>query len=294
MSKNKLFDQYLKVFKLKYTPEIEPVIHYVVGQAGAGKSGTSNDIKSNHLNQNIATIDTDQFRKFHKSYKEAKKEILKNDNYPKDTNYSEESQKFASTFNTNLREFCKRNKYSMIFETTPSSPEWIVDNLKEMKNNGFKVDFTIISTKEEVSRIRLLNRYLVEKTNEHFGRLVSHDFHNSNVNNNYKLINLLQENGIKSINICFNGNLIKNVNIEQAKSMILENESRDLRESEITDMINILRENIILIKENKSKFEKEDLEKIIKHLTIDIEELTNYIEEYNLNNENNLNLVDNF
>lgn len=136
---NEIYEE-LKKIKIKN----EKAVAYILGgQPGAGKSKLTYMLYKK-LNENIITINGDEYRKYHPKFKELQK------NYKDD--YVTHTQEFASKITNKLIDKLSDEKYNLIIEGTLRTKEIPINTLNLLKNKGYdEVNLCLVQIRPEIS-----------------------------------------------------------------------------------------------------------------------------------------------
>ena len=147
-----------------------PIVYFLGGQSGAGKSKLKDRIGKENL-----VIDVDEFRKYHPNYFGLYKK------------YGKESAKYTHNFASAVAdELVKKsieNKVDVIVDGTLKSIKTPKERAEEYKKNGYSLEINIVVVKPEKSFLSNLMRYeeLVEE--KKIPRLAPKEIHDECVKN---------------------------------------------------------------------------------------------------------------
>lgn len=147
-----------------------PIVYFLGGQSGAGKSKLKDRIGKENL-----VIDVDEFRKYHPNYFGLYKK------YGKDS--AKYTHNFASTVADELVKKSIENKVDVIVDGTLKSIKTPKERAEEYKKNGYSLEINIVVVKPEKSFLSNLMRYeeLVEE--KKIPRLAPKEIHDECVKN---------------------------------------------------------------------------------------------------------------
>lgn len=147
-----------------------PIVYFLGGQSGAGKSKLKDRIGKENL-----VIDVDEFRKYHPNYFGLYKK------YGKDS--AKYTHNFASAVADELVKKSIENKVDVIVDGTLKSIKTPKERAEEYKKNGYSLEINIVVVKPEKSFLSNLMRYeeLVEE--KKIPRLAPKEIHDECVKN---------------------------------------------------------------------------------------------------------------
>ena len=147
-----------------------PIVYFLGGQSGAGKSKLKDRIGKENL-----VIDVDEFRKYHPNYFGLYKK------YRKDS--AKYTHNFASAVADELVKKSIENKVDVIVDGTLKSIKIPKERAEEYKKNGYSLEINIVVVKPEKSFLSNLMRYeeLVEE--KKIPRLAPKEIHDECVKN---------------------------------------------------------------------------------------------------------------
>jgi len=147
-----------------------PIVYFLGGQSGAGKSKLKDRIGKENL-----VIDADEFRKYHPNYFGLYKK------YGKDS--AKYTHNFASAVADELVKKSIENKVDVIVDGTLKSIKTPKERAEEYKKNGYSLEINIVVVKPEKSFLSNLMRYeeLVEE--KKIPRLAPKEIHDECVKN---------------------------------------------------------------------------------------------------------------
>lgn len=187
------FKQAYKILKENVTKYKYPVSHPIAitlgGQPGAGKSNLY-DIARKRFSKNIVELDCDAFRVFHPYYKQIKKIFGKDD--------AIKTNPFVFKAVDLLIEELSDEKYNLIIESSLNSPNSALDNGKNLRPKGYKVELHIMATPKQISWQGTIDRYNRELKNEGSPRAVSKEFHDKVVENICNSLDIVKKSGLMS------------------------------------------------------------------------------------------------
>ena len=131
------------------TPQDKPQGILLGGQPGAGKSYGTMEIKK-RLDNNVLIINGDEFRTFHKYYKEIYQE------YGKDA--SKHTRDFAGEMVAKVRDRAIQERFNIVIEGTFRSVDVPLKELENFKNQGYKSEVVICTCPKELSWQSTLKR----------------------------------------------------------------------------------------------------------------------------------------
>lgn len=148
----------------------KPIVYFLGGQSGAGKSKLKDRIGEGNL-----VIDVDEFRKFHPNYFELYKK------YGKDS--AKYTHDFASAVADELVRKSIENKVDVIIDGTLKSLKTPKERAEEYKKNGYSLEINTVVVKPEKSFLSNLMRYeeLIEE--KKIPRLAPKEVHDECVKN---------------------------------------------------------------------------------------------------------------
>jgi anititoxin/toxin system zeta toxin len=127
----------------------KPVVYFLGGQSGAGKSNLRKIIEQ--TSKKNLVIDVDEFRKYHPNYFELYKK------YGKDS--AKYTHDFASAVADELVKKSIENKVNVIIDGTLKSLKTPKERAKTYKKNGYSLELSTVVVKPEKSFLSNLMRY---------------------------------------------------------------------------------------------------------------------------------------
>lgn len=153
--------------KERTTSQDEPVIIFVGGQSGAGKS-RNGQIEFNRLQGNGVRVDADRLREFISQ--------------PNGLRLSQETQEEAGRNATELRMLAVQGRRNIIEEGTFRNSEGIELFINTMKKAGYKLELVAVATPAEESLLGIYQRHEKQhKAGSLNPRFVPENFHNDSV-----------------------------------------------------------------------------------------------------------------
>ncbi|MBQ6210448.1 MAG: zeta toxin family protein [Prevotella sp.] len=157
------------------------------GQGAVGKSNLVDIIKEDNEGRDFLSINGDDFRIFHPGFHALVENEIK---FPRET------QVFSNVFTKNLIDIGAENKLNMIVEGTIRDPSVPISTAEELKNKGYSVEAYIIAAPKEISSIIGYSRYVEDRRNQGYGRMLDMKSHNQTANGLPKSIDELSERGL--------------------------------------------------------------------------------------------------
>jgi predicted ABC-type ATPase len=149
----------------------QPRIIILGGQPGSGKSKLT-EIARNSVfeNQPVAIINGDDYRAYHPNAREI---------------YERHDEKFAEMTDHDVRKWTSEllgaainEKRNIIFEATMRNKEPLMTTIKYLKEQGYQIGIMVMAVNEQISRVRIVERYENQKAEGGIARwtpMESHD-----------------------------------------------------------------------------------------------------------------------
>ncbi|MDR3279425.1 MAG: zeta toxin family protein [Synergistaceae bacterium] len=137
-------------------PQEQPRIVILGGQPGSGKSRLTEIARENVFdNQPVAVINGDDYRAYH----------------PQAENiYRQHDKGFAEMTDPDVRKWTPRllgaavkEKRNIIFEATMRNKEPLMSTIEYLKEQGYQIGVMVMAVHEQVSSVRIVNRYEDQK-----------------------------------------------------------------------------------------------------------------------------------
>jgi hypothetical protein len=148
-----------------------PVVIFVGGQPGAGKTALQKRIFTESQLTNALVINGDDFRAYHPE----NEELLKSD----DTMAAYYTDADVGMWIGQAIDIAKENHANALVEGTLRRPEITIKSAGAFKNCGYVAELHVIITQEFFSRLRILFRYLDQRKNEGYGRYTMTEAHDA-------------------------------------------------------------------------------------------------------------------
>lgn len=174
------------------TPQTKPKGILLGGQPGAGKSYGTMEIKK-RLNNNVLIINGDEFRAFHKHFKEIYQE------YGKDA--SKYTGKFAGAMVAKVRDRAIQERFNIVIEGTFRTVEVPLKELKNFKEKGYEAAVVICTCQKELSWESTIKRAEAQKEANLQPRYVPKEHHDLVVANLAKNVKEVFSSGVDRLEI---------------------------------------------------------------------------------------------
>ncbi|MBR3673257.1 MAG: zeta toxin family protein [Clostridia bacterium] len=181
--------------------EKNPVAIIVGGQPGCGKGAVIAYSKKQieNANKDVVIITTDEYKPYHPDAIEIAKK------YP--TEYVKIIEQDAGLWTGEILKKAIEDKHNFIFEGTLKNNR-ILERIKELKQNGFKVVVRALAVPRLESLISVHERYQNQIDNIGLGRLISVDHHNTAYKGIPKVIDEIEKSGLCTVEIYKRGKKI--------------------------------------------------------------------------------------
>lgn len=181
--------------------EAKPVAIIVGGQPGCGKGAVIAYSKKQveEANKNVVIITTDEYKPYHPNAISIAKQ------YP--TEYVKIIEQDAGLWTGEILKKAIDDKYNFIFEGTLKNNR-ILDRIKELNQNGFKVVVRALAVPRLESLISIHERYQNQINNIGLGRLISTEHHNTAYDGVPKVIDEIEKSGLCTVEIYKRGKKI--------------------------------------------------------------------------------------
>lgn len=179
----------------------EPVAIIVGAQSGAGKASVISYSKREIEEQGkcIIVITTDEYKPYHPNAIEIARK------YP--TEYVQIVEQDAGEWTGKVLKKAIDDKYNFIFEGTLKSDR-ILDRIKELRQNGFKVTVRALAVPKLESMIAIHERYQNQIEHMGWGRLIEINHHNQAYDGVPETIDKIEKSGLCDVEIYIRGNEI--------------------------------------------------------------------------------------
>lgn len=183
----------------KKSPIEETPIGIIVGaQPGSGKGSVISYSKTDMESQGkvVIIITTDEYKPYHPQAIEIARK------HP--TEYVEIVEQDAGPWTGKVLEKAINDKHNFIFEGTLKNDR-ILDRIKEMKENGFKVVVRALAVPRLESLITIHERYENQMQNIGWGRLISIKHHDQAYNAIPSVLDKIEKSGLSMVEIYIRG-----------------------------------------------------------------------------------------
>lgn len=169
----------------------------ILGQPGAGKSTLAIELatKANALMkekpdeyEGVVTIDQDILRKKHVDYELALKASGETNTTAADL------QKITSKWLEQLLSEATNDERNLLYVLVGQNPGPVVAKLRELKNEGYRIELRVIALHEAISRADIINRYEEERYQSGVGRRVDEAIHNTGYHNCVTTLKIIEQN----------------------------------------------------------------------------------------------------
>lgn len=182
----------------KVSTQDNPIGIIVGGQPGSGKGSvicyTKKQIEDS--GRDITIITTDEYKPYHPQAIEIAQK------YP--TDYVEIVEQDAGAWTGKVLRKAIDDKYNFIFEGTLKNDR-ILERIKEMKQNGFKVVVRALAVPREETLLCIHERYENQMQNMGWGRLISIEHHDQAFNGVPSTIDTIEKSGLCTVEIFIRG-----------------------------------------------------------------------------------------
>lgn len=186
-------DEHKKIYELiekqifkDMVPSENPTAIIVGTQSGAGKGGLIQFSREEveKVGENIKIITTDEYKPFHPRAIEIARK------HP--TQYVKIVEVDAGLWTGEILQKAINEKFSFIFECTLKNNR-IMERIKELKNNGFKVILRSLAVPRMESMLSIFERYQCQMDTLGFGRLVTSENHDKSYDGMRNVIEEIEE-----------------------------------------------------------------------------------------------------
>lgn len=179
----------------------DPVAIVVGAQSGAGKGAVISYSKNELAEEgkSVTIITTDEYKPYHPNCIEIAKE------HP--TEYVEIVEQDAGRWTGGILQKAIQDGYNFIFEGTLKNDR-ILDRIKEMKENGFRVIVRVLAVPKLESLLSIHERYQQQIETIGWGRLISIEHHNQSYNGVPSTIDKIEKSGLCTVEVYVRGKQI--------------------------------------------------------------------------------------
>ena len=247
-----------------------PVAIIAGGQSGSGKGALISYSKKQveQTGTNIIIISTDEYKPFHPSAIELAKM------HP--INYVEIIEQDAGPWTGQVLKKAINEKYNFIFEGTLKNDR-ILDRIKELKENGFRVIVRVLAVPRLESLLSVHERYQNQMEKIGFGRLISVAQHNEEYEGVPQTVDKIEKTGLCKVEVYKRGTEItepiriyssddKEKKFASARMAIVEGRRAEERKAYLTAPARIEELRLAYKKRNASNGELEELDKVEEYL----------------------------
>ncbi len=185
------YQQYYHSVNLFFTtgkkPEKKPRLVFVAGQSGAGKSKLT-PVVNEQLNYNAVITDYDVVRSMHPNFEVADKQDRENIHLALLPDADRASQE--------IRDYCRDNKLSIIYEGTMRATSGFVKMAKEYKEAGYEIDLELMAVPKLESYTSTFLRYAMQLVSDTEPRWVPKSVHDASYDNFIITLKQFEEQGL--------------------------------------------------------------------------------------------------
>jgi hypothetical protein len=144
-------------------PQEQPVAVFLIGQPGAGKSATADEIRDVFGDGGFVEVDSDIYKAYHPRYAE----ILRMDDKLMAAAIGPDGRAWMAK----VQDYVRAHRLNALVHEIAQNPDYLVATAKKYRDAGYQVAVIVLAVPEGISRQGILDRYFQQVQDRGVGRL---------------------------------------------------------------------------------------------------------------------------